>query len=143
MTTPICFTVLGEPQGKGSMRAFTPKGWNRPILTSTNKGLKAWEQTVAAAAQSVASGTLILGAVSVAVTFYFSRPKSLPKKITRHVRRPDLDKLIRGATDALTNVIWKDDSQVVLIVARKEYTEYADDAPKAVFQIDALEQGLL
>jgi len=35
------------------------------------------------------------------------------------VKRPDLDKLVRAVFDALTNVVFKDDSQVVSVFASK------------------------
>lgn len=38
-----------------------------------------------------------------------------------HVGRPDLDNIIKIACDGLNDVIWKDDSQVCWIVARKFY----------------------
>lgn len=37
------------------------------------------------------------------------------------ITRPDIDKLIRGVADALTGVIFSDDSQIVTIVADKVY----------------------
>ena len=117
------------------MKAFLPKGSTRPILTSATKGLKAWEQKISAAAQSVANGTLVLGPVRVTLAFYLSRPQSLPKKVTLHTKRPDLDKLVRGATDALTGVFWKDDAQAVSIYAEKHYTRIAEEAPRCVFII--------
>jgi Holliday junction resolvase RusA-like endonuclease len=36
---------------------------------------------------------------------------------------PDLDKLIRAILDALTGVVWRDDGQVVDIVASKVYAD--------------------
>lgn len=131
----ICFTVFGEARPKGSARAFVPKGWTRPIITSDNKSLKAWESKIAAVAQTVASGQLITGPVILTVSFYLPRPKSLPKKAVQHTKRPDLDKLVRGATDALTGVLWKDDAQIVSITASKSYTATEDQTPRAEFEI--------
>lgn len=37
--------------------------------------------------------------------------------------RPDLLKLARAVEDALSGVLWKDDSQVVVEVLRKRYDE--------------------
>jgi crossover junction endodeoxyribonuclease RusA len=51
--------------------------------------------------------------VSVAVVFTFVRPASVSQKRTQMVVRPDLDKLIRAVLDALTGVLYEDDSQVV------------------------------
>ena len=48
-----------------------------------------------------------------------------PKTVTRPEPSvaPDLDKLIRGVLDALTAVVYRDDSQVTRITAQKVYGE--------------------
>jgi len=35
----LTFQVYGEAQPQGSAKAFIPKGWKRPILTSDNAQL--------------------------------------------------------------------------------------------------------
>jgi crossover junction endodeoxyribonuclease RusA len=60
--------------------------------------------------------------VAIELHFGLPKPKSAPKR--RRVwpdKRPDLDKLIRAVLDALTQVIFADDSQVVEIRATKDY----------------------
>lgn len=130
----IRFVAYGDPLPKGSARAFVPKGWTRPVITSSTKGLKQWESKIAAAAQAQSDGSLLMGPLYLNVKFYLTRPKS-KKKGSAHTVRPDLDKLIRGATDALTGIIWKDDAQVVEMVAGKEYVEWDHEAPRAEFTI--------
>lgn len=139
MTEPVRFVAYGVPMAKGSAKSFIPKGWTRPIITSTNKGLKAWEHVVSAAAQTQASGILFGGPLKVSLDFYLPRPKSMPARIRLHAKRPDLDKIIRGSLDALNNVLWKDDSQVVILRAVKRYTD-GDDAPRAEFTITPLNE---
>jgi Holliday junction resolvase RusA-like endonuclease len=51
--------------------------------------------------------------VRVAITFVFEKPKTAPKGRTRPVVKPDIDKLTRACMDALTGVLYDDDSQVV------------------------------
>ena len=125
------FTVAGAPKPKGSMRAFVPRGWTRPVLTSASGGLKAWEQAIQAVAQDhvVAYTT---DPVRVRLRFALPRPKSLSRRAARrpHVKRPDVDKLARAALDALTGVVWKDDSQVYALSAVKHYAR--DDQPPHV-----------
>lgn len=140
MSEPIRFAVYGDPLPKGSVKAFTPKGWTRPILTSATRGLKDWERKIASAANAHADGTLITGAVHLTVAFFLSRPKSLPKRLRLHTKRPDLDKLIRGATDALTGIVYKDDSQIVSVLATKNYTAHDEEAPRAEFSITRAEE---
>lgn len=135
----IRFVVYGDPAPKGSARAFTPKGWTRPVITSATKGLKAWEGKIAAAAGTVATGTLLTGPIHLSVAFHLSRPRSLKRGDVLHVKRPDLDKLIRGATDALTGVLWRDDAQIIYIVASKFYCSTPADAPRAEFGIGSIE----
>lgn len=138
----IKFTVFGDAAPKGSSKPFIPKGWNRAIVTSATKGLKAWEWKIAAAAGAQANGVLLTDATIVIVTFFLSRPKALKQgKLAHHTKRPDLDKLIRGATDALTGIVWKDDAQVVGIMATKAYTQRQDEAPRAEFRIMSLEES--
>lgn len=136
----IRFTVYGVPQPKGSARAFVPKGWTRPVVTSANKTLKGWERQIAAAANAVATGQLLQGPLAVQVEFVLPRPASLPKRVKDHTKRPDLDKLVRGACDALTHVLWQDDAQIVVLGATKRYCRDAE-TPCAVFVIAPFVEG--
>ena len=139
----IRFVVYGAPATKGSARAFVPKGWTHPIITSATKGMKAWESKIASAAGAQANGVLLTDPVVVTIAFFLSRPKSKKKGPIPHTTRPDLDKLIRGATDALTGIIWKDDAQAVEIRATKAYVETQDEAPRAEFTIMPLHETAL
>lgn len=122
----IFIRVLGKPEQKGSMKAFVPKGWNRPILTSDNKNLKSWEQRVATEAQAVIikeEGWNPESAMQVEIEFSMPKPKSHPKTVyVYHKKRPDIDKLIRAVLDGLTSVIYLDDNQVVMVKAEKFYS---------------------
>jgi Holliday junction resolvase RusA-like endonuclease len=64
---------------------------------------------------------LLVGAVRVTMAVYLPRPKSLPRKVVAHTKAPDLDKLVRGTADALSKIVFRDDSQVVDLVAMKRY----------------------
>jgi len=60
-------------------------------------------------------------AVEVAIQFNFIKPASVPKSRVRPVVKPDIDKLIRAILDGLTGVAFKDDAQVVKVIASKNY----------------------
>lgn len=128
------FRVIGVAQPKGSMRAFVPKGWTRPVLTSTNPKVKGWQQLVAEQAQDAASRGLFVGAVALGVVFQLPRPKSLPKGRLHHTTKPDCSKLARGLEDALTGVLYRDDAQIVSLFVRKVYAPIGS-APCAVVTI--------
>lgn len=128
------FTVFGVPQQKGSMRAFIPKGWTRPILTSTNAKVKGWQQQITEAAGEAIrqSPTFrpIEGAVRVQAIFYMPRPKSIGKRMPHHTKAPDIDKILRSLLDSLSKIVFRDDALVVEVAARKVYAGVAD-APRA------------
>jgi len=115
----VAFRVYGLPESQGSARAFVRGG--RPVITSTNKNLGDWRRLVADASQKHAD--LLGGAVSLSLKFYLPKPKSTPKKVYWPAKRPDLDKLIRAVGDALTGIMWADDSQICVIFALKFYAD--------------------
>lgn len=122
----LSFTVWGVAQPKGSTRAFVPKGWTRPIVTSDNPKNKGWQQLVAEAAgraRDKCGSALLEGPIKLRVAFYLPRPKSLPRKVVHHIKKPDVDKLLRSVKDGLKSVAWHDDSQVVDARALKFYAD--------------------
>jgi Holliday junction resolvase RusA-like endonuclease len=126
----VSFVVTGIPQPKGSAKAFVPKKWAddayrrgvapRAVVTHDNPRTKGWQQLVADQAQKVA-GVIFDGPTVLTVTFYLPRPQYLRDRIEPHVTPPDLDKLVRCVTDALTGILYHDDKQVVDLLARKFY----------------------
>lgn len=121
----IRFIVYAKPEPQGSARAFMPKGWNRPVITSDNKDLKSYRQQLSIEAiAAVQKATLQMFPakvpVSLTVRFYFQRPKSKSKKAYA-VCRPDIDKLCRSVSDALSGICYHDDSQVTMLRAEKHY----------------------
>lgn len=114
------FTVVGVAQQMGSKRAFVLNG--APVITDTNRNLKAWQQLVRqGASEAMRERRQLAGAVRLTVAMFLPRPRSLPKKVAAHVKAPDLDKLVRGTADALSKIVFHDDSQVVDLVAMKRY----------------------
>lgn len=126
----IRFVVYGEAQPAGSKRAFVPKGWIRPVLTDANPKSKIWKEQVSREAARVAEGGLLEGPLRLELAFYRPRPKGhfgksgvRPSAPTFPDTRPDTTKLVRGVEDALTGILWRDDSQVCEQLARKLYGE--------------------
>lgn len=54
--------------------------------------------------------------------FYLPRPKSLPKKVVHHIKKPDIENLAKSILDALEGIFYKNDSQVVHLTIGKYYT---------------------
>jgi len=116
----ICFSVKGIPSPQGSHKVFMVKG--KPIITDTNKNLKVWRELIANKAKKCApTKKLLEGPIEVEPIFVMPRPKNIPKTKRAHIKRPDLDKLIRAVFDSLTGTIITDDSHIYSLHAAKIY----------------------
>lgn len=123
MTTNLHISVLGRPSPQGSKKHV---GGGRMIEAS--KYLPAWRKAVCTAAVKAVQDELWAkpaGPVELAVTFYLERPTTIkPDKRPMPIKPPDLDKLVRGVCDALSDAgVWEDDAQVVKLTAFKEYAD--------------------
>lgn len=132
MPTTFHLTVYGDVQPAGSKRAFINPRSGRAIVTDANRKAKDWKAQVAQHAGEHFHGELLTGPLFVTFTFY--RPRlashygsgrnegvlkaSAPAYPTT---RPDALKLARGCEDALTGVIWRDDSQIVTELLEKRW----------------------
>jgi Holliday junction resolvase RusA-like endonuclease len=117
----IEFFVPGVPAPKGSTKAFINRRTGHPIITADNRDAqKAWQSIVTMTAMSRIKRPTS-DAVRVTALFLMKRPKSLPKYVESHVKKPDLDKLARCLLDGMTGVVFNDDSQVVGLDATKRY----------------------
>lgn len=140
--TRVEFFAEGLPQTKGSARAFVRGG--RAVVTNDNPKAKAWAAEVSEAAREAMDGRELLdGPLAVELVFSLPRPlahstsKGLRPTAPRYVSaRPDVDKLARCALDALTGVVFGDDSQVARLVATKVYASGAAGAQVVVRGVD-------
>ena len=121
----VSFWVHGTPIPKGSMKAFRHPKTGAVILThSKGADLAAWSNRISELARGrIVSWDPASAGVPVSVTLRFTlqKPKSMSKKVMYPAKRPDLDKLIRSVLDSLTGIFYHDDSQVVKLVAMKNY----------------------
>ena len=122
----IRLTVYGRPQPQGSSKGFVVKG--RAVVTSDNKNLRPYRgEGTREAMHTLATLSLAAPAaarhvpVAMEFDFYFARPASIPKRRRHMVVKPDLDKLVRATTDALTGVLYYDDAQICEYLVRKHY----------------------
>ncbi len=61
------------------------------------------------------------GPIKVVISFHMRRPQRLGSGIHPHIKRPDIDNLIKAVLDALKGVVWHDDSQICVLEAHKSY----------------------
>lgn len=141
------FWVPGKPATAGSKTAYrTPQG--RMIVTPASKFTRPWMAHVKAVAQGVFSGELELGPVELCIEFHLLRPgghyksdgialSTQGRRKTHHISKPDTTKLLRAIEDALTGILWKDDTQVVSQQTRKCYVHQWEQ-PGALVAIYAI-----
>lgn len=127
----VKFSVFGQPVPQGSKRAF-----GKNVVEVADARLRSWRHDVASVAHTEMNGTQpFTGPVTVQLYFHFARPKGhygtgrnaerlRPTAPVSPQVKPDLDKLVRAVLDALTGVVFRDDSLVVNLIAGKGYVEY-------------------
>ena len=82
---------------------------------------KQFENYVKLVAAQYAPEALLASALEVRLSFLFQRPKSLPKKIRYHIKKPDIDNLAKSVLDALEGIIYMNDAQVISLRVSKDY----------------------
>lgn len=142
---PLRFTVYGEAKPAGSKRAFINPRTGKPIVTDdSGKGGRTWRNDVQAAAREAYIGPLLDEPLNVTFTFCRQRPKShfgtggnadvlKASAPAFPAKRPDLLKLARAAEDALTGIIWRDDSLIVTELLRGRFAD--DSRPRLEIEV--------
>ena len=124
----IKFTVYGDAVAQGRPRATSIGGHVR--LYDPEKS-RSYKEIVRIDALKVRPEKPLGGAISLTIIVYKSIPKSMSKKRqklalkgdARPTTKPDIDNVVKGIKDALKGVIWRDDSQVVTLSAKKYYSD--------------------
>lgn len=117
----LTITIPGTAAPQGSKKSYVING--RAVMVESSAKLKPWRAVVTLTTQLAARDqkwTYTEGPVSVNITFEVQKPTSSRRAYP--TVKPDIDKLLRAVLDGLTDAgIWKDDSQVVTVIARKVY----------------------
>ena len=121
----IKFTIEGEPVGKGRPRYGKYK-------TYTPAKTKSVENNIAYF-YKVNIGHYFEGYVRLKLDLYYSIAKSDSKKKKmmklnnelRPNKKPDIDNVIKLVADALNEVAYKDDAQIIELECRKFYSDIA------------------
>ena len=118
----IVITIPGEPIGKGRPRfgnghTYTPEKTQR------------WEQAAAWEARRQYKGKPLEGPVGLTVVAEFSIPSSWPKwkqeeaeeGMVAHIVKPDGSNVLKAVEDALSGIVFHDDSQIASVMIDKWY----------------------
>lgn len=132
MHKKIVFFVDGVPKPAGSKTPMFNKYTNKTVIIDACKLSKKWKQTIAKVAVEYKPEEPIVGPVKLSVLFLMPRPKChyrsgkfstiLKEDAPQyHIIKPDSLKLTRAVEDALTGIIYADDSQIVKEKNDKRY----------------------
>lgn len=122
-TDPVRFVIPGEPRGKGRPR-YTK--FSKPY---TPKETVQYERLVKACYRKAGLGRLS-GEIEIEVTACYGIPVSKSKRVKeqmaagviRPTKKPDCDNVLKIVCDALNQVAYEDDKQIVTASVSKRYT---------------------
>jgi Holliday junction resolvase RusA-like endonuclease len=128
----VRFTIPGEPTGKARPRV-TKWGVYTPEKTVLYENL----------VKTCYDGPMMEGPLSMEIIAYYQIAKSASKKQQQAMRelkilptkKPDCDNVIKIIADALNNIAYKDDSQIVIAKILKRYS----DNPRVEVELEEIE----
>lgn len=129
------FVVRGKPQPAGSKKGFYNPKLKRVMIVDAAEKSRPWKALVSDAAQETMGPVSPLnGALAATFEFVETRPKghfntknelsATGRRNPYPAKRPDLLKLARGVEDALSTIVYVDDSQIVREILTKRYGDF-------------------
>jgi Holliday junction resolvase RusA-like endonuclease len=144
----ISFELHGDPVGwqRTGLRVIVPR-FTKPFASIyTPKETRQYQAAIGMAAKVAMQGKpLFDGPVTFCVTAFMRVPRSWSNKkrdaalagTIRPAVKPDFDNIGKNVADALKDIVWKDDVQVVDGRVIKIY----DERPRLLVEIAACETG--
>lgn len=139
----IEITIPGEIQAQGRPRFARRGGF---VQTYDPPESKKYKEVVKYHAMPHKPKELLNEALAVEINIFKTPPQSISKvkknrvelenESLRPLTKPDVDNYAKGIKDALTGIIWTDDSKVVELVIRKFYSLN----PRAEVKVKTLEK---
>lgn len=132
--TTLRFTVPGEPRGWARARTGNANFFTDAKTRSEKQAVAAW---------AIEAGAILhQGPVRLIIRAYMGVPRSASKKRIAAMlsgaeyptKKPDGDNIAKLTMDALRNVCWRDDVQVVDLIVEKRW----DDEPRLEIEISPM-----
>ena len=129
MSRKIEFFVPGAPVGKGRPRAARR---GAGVVMFTPEKTADYESLVAATAgNAMRAHQLLDGPLGAVLEMRFPVPASWSKAkraralagVEWHTSKPDADNVAKAILDACNGVVFRDDSQIVILIATKAFSE--------------------
>lgn len=127
----VMFHVPGKPQGKARARTFySPQAGRSVSVTPENTVL--YENLIKDRYLQQANGCYMEAGIPVTLRIVarFLPPKSVSKKRKSDMlegrelplKKPDMDNIVKVVADALNGIAYRDDTQIVYVIAKKAYS---------------------
>ncbi len=114
----ITFTVETEPVAQPRPKVSTRGGFARAYVAAKHP-VHQYRQNIALAAKFALVGhEMAIGAVKLQIEFVMPRPKAYTwkKRVMPRmpdIRKPDWENLAKSVCDAMSGIVYRDDSQIV------------------------------
>lgn len=131
MTFMVNFSIDGPPHGKGRPRF---RRFGNFVQTYTDAKTKSYETLVKeAATKAMGSSPPLEGPVKLDLIIRLPVPKSYPKKRSEGclngsewpTKKPDWDNVAKSVADAMNDIVFLDDTQIVIARVVKTYSAEA------------------
>jgi len=131
MTFMVNFSIDGPPHGKGRPRF---RRFGNFVQTYTDAKTKSYETLVKEAAiKAMGSSPPLEGPVKLDLIIRLPVPKSYPKKRSEAclngsewpTKKPDWDNVAKSVADAMNDIVFLDDTQIVIARVVKTYSAEA------------------
>ena len=131
MTFMVNFSIDGPPHGKGRPRF---RRFGNFVQTYTDAKTKSYETLVKeAATKAMGSSQPLEGPVKLDLIIRLPVPKSYPKKRSEAcfngsewpTKKPDWDNVAKSVADAMNDIVFLDDTQIVIARVVKTYSAEA------------------
>lgn len=139
----ISFVVNAVPVAQPRARAFSIAGRPRIVSAPARHPVIDFKAACRLAATTAYNGPPLNVPLWVSLLFVMPRPgnmiwkkRSMPR--VPHGKKPDLDNLMKAGLDALNGLVWRDDSLLAQVVARKVIAS-GDEQPRVEIEIHEFE----
>ena len=124
----IKLTIEGEPIGKGRPRVTSKGHFAHAYTPSKTKNYEKLIQN--SYLSNYTYDNMLIGPIKANLVAYFSIPNSVSKRkqkvllnnLEKHTKKPDIDNVVKSVFDALNNLAFEDDSNIVEVSAKKMYS---------------------
>lgn len=125
----IQFFVPGKPQGKARARTFYNRKLGRMQSMTPENTVLYENHIIQSYLDAAEKPQLLQGQLEVSINAYFPVPKSTTKKVRKQIedgevlptKKPDADNIAKVVCDALNQIAYQDDTQVVKLVVTKQF----------------------